>query len=255
MQVPELRNGRMQRKKLTKRFVLQGNCPNCDARLVLKDNEILQRMDQCPGCQKGFAIPGRLRDSLQATLAEEKEAAAARQREKQALLDAKALEQEEAAQAERLRAEKQAQVAAERRQRLLAAEARYSSMIVSTGDIHEPYDIIGPVYFSVSNKGLFFNALGDLVTKYQKKLQQMSHNETMTGISMDWGFMYGQLTVGQSQFDSAFFVSVEELKRRADRIGGDAIIFMRQDIDIDTTGMQYFYLQMYGTAVRLRKEG
>jgi uncharacterized protein YbjQ (UPF0145 family) len=56
-------------------------------------------------------------------------------------------------------------------------------------------------------------------------------------------------------FDSAFFVAVEELKLRAARIGADAIVHMRQDIDMDTSGMQYFYLQMYGTAVRLLRNG
>ena len=30
----------------------------------------------------------------------------------------------------------------------------------------------------------------------------------------------------------------------------DAIVGMRQDIDLDTAGWQFFYLQMYGTAVR-----
>lgn len=36
-------------------------------------------------------------------------------------------------------------------------------------------------------------------------------------------------------------------------MGADAIIGMRQDIDMDTNGFAYFYLQMYGTAVKLRK--
>ncbi|MFM7922922.1 MAG: heavy metal-binding domain-containing protein, partial [Planctomycetaceae bacterium] len=57
----------------------------------------------------------------------------------------------------------------------------------------------------------------------------------------------------QSQFDSAFFVAVQELKSRAGRVGGNAIVHMRQDIDIDTDGMQYFYLQMYGTAVKVKQ--
>ena len=35
-------------------------------------------------------------------------------------------------------------------------------------------------------------------------------------------------------------------------IGGDAIVAMRYDIDVDTTGIQHFYLQMYGTAVKLK---
>ncbi len=35
-------------------------------------------------------------------------------------------------------------------------------------------------------------------------------------------------------------------------LGADAVIAMRQDIDLDTEGFQFFYLQMYGTAVRFK---
>ena len=42
----------------------------------------------------------------------------------------------------------------------------------------------------------------------------------------------------------------QELKKRAALLGADAIVAMRQDIDLDTTSFQIFYLQMYGTAVK-----
>ena len=32
----------------------------------------------------------------------------------------------------------------------------------------------------------------------------------------------------------------------------NAIISMRQDIDLDTNSFQFFYLQMYGTAVKFK---
>ena len=35
-------------------------------------------------------------------------------------------------------------------------------------------------------------------------------------------------------------------------LNADAIIGLKQDIDLDTTGFQYFYLQMYGTAVKFK---
>ncbi|MPN44539.1 hypothetical protein SDC9_192104 [bioreactor metagenome] len=66
----------------------------------------------------------------------------------------------------------------------------------------------------------------------------------------DWGFLYGEWSVGQSDFEKAFFIATEELKKRGEMVGADAIIGMRQDIDMDTTGFAFFYLQMYGTAVR-----
>lgn len=68
----------------------------------------------------------------------------------------------------------------------------------------------------------------------------------------DWGFLYGEFSVGQGDFEKAFFVAVQELKKRAIIVGADAIICMRQDIDLDTNAFQYFYLQMYGTAVKFK---
>jgi len=67
----------------------------------------------------------------------------------------------------------------------------------------------------------------------------------------DWGFLWGEFSVGQSDFEAAFFVAVEELKKRASMMGANAIIGLKQDIDLDTNSFQYFYLQMYGTAVKL----
>ena len=69
---------------------------------------------------------------------------------------------------------------------------------------------------------------------------------------MDLGWLYGEFSVGQNEFDKAFFIAVEELKKRAARMGADAVIGMRQDIDLDTNAFTYFYLQMYGTAVKFK---
>ena len=59
-------------------------------------------------------------------------------------------------------------------------------------------------------------------------------------------------TAGQNDFDKAFFIAVQELKSRASILEADAIVSMRQDIDLDTNGFQHFYLQMYGTAVKFK---
>jgi uncharacterized protein YbjQ (UPF0145 family) len=45
---------------------------------------------------------------------------------------------------------------------------------------------------------------------------------------------------------------VRELEKKAIKMGADAVIGMRQDIDLDTVNFQYFYLQMYGTAVKFK---
>ena len=126
-------------------------------------------------------------------------------------------------------------------------------MIVTTGDIREDYDVVGPIYFQVSNKGLFGSALSRLVTQYQEQIKKMKSAGTISQDRSDWGFLYGEWSVGQSDFEKAFFIAVEELKKRAEMVGADAIIGLRQDIDLDTNGFAFFYLQMYGTAVKLKR--
>ena len=125
-----------------------------------------------------------------------------------------------------------------------------SNVLVTTGDINRVYEILGPVYFQVSNKGVFGSALSSLVKKYKDQIASMKKQGTMSQERSDWGFLYGEWSVGQSDFEKAFFVATEELKKRGEMVGADAIICMRQDIDMDTNGFAYFYLQMYGTAVR-----
>jgi len=125
-----------------------------------------------------------------------------------------------------------------------------SDIIVTTGDLKRDYEVIGPVYFQVSNKGIFSSALSVLVTQYSKELQQLKNNGALSEERSDWGFLYGEYSVGQSDFEKAFYIAIQELKKRAAILHADAIISMRQDIDLDTNGFTFFYMQTYGTAVR-----
>ena len=127
-----------------------------------------------------------------------------------------------------------------------------NNIIVTTGDLKQDYEVIGPVYFQVSNKGLFSSALSKLVDKYQTEIKKMKASGQLGQDKSDWGFLYGEWSVGQNDFDKAFYVATQELKTRAAMLGADAIICMRQDIDLDTNGFTYFYLQMYGTAVKYK---
>ena len=126
-------------------------------------------------------------------------------------------------------------------------------IIVSTGDIDRPYEVLGPIYFQVSNKGLLGSSLDRLKSQYVSEIQNMKARGTMSQARADWGFLYGEYSVGQNDFEAAFFIATEELKKRAKRVGADAVICMRQDIDIDSNGFAYFYLQMYGTAVKFKE--
>lgn len=126
-----------------------------------------------------------------------------------------------------------------------------SDIIVTTGDLKRDYEIIGPVYFQVSNKGVFSSTLSKLVKKYESELDQLKKEGQAPDVESDWGFLYGEFSFGmQNDFDKAFFIAVKELQKRAGLIKADAIIGMRQDIDMDTNQFHSFYLQMYGTAVK-----
>ncbi len=122
---------------------------------------------------------------------------------------------------------------------------------VTTGDLKRDYEIIGPVYFQTSNKGLFGNGpLKELKRKHGDLMKDLKKQGQDSETKADWGFLYGEWNAGQNDFDSAFFCATQELRIRAERLGGDAVISMRQDIDMDTNAFTYFYLQMYGTAVK-----
>jgi len=127
-----------------------------------------------------------------------------------------------------------------------------NKIIVTTGDLKNDYDVIGPVYFSVSNKGLFGSQLGTLIKKYKVDIEALKKEALMSPEKTDWGVLWGEFSAGQNDFDKAFYIAVQELKSRAAILNADAIVSMRQDIDLDTNGFQYFYLQMYGTAVKFK---
>jgi hypothetical protein len=131
-----------------------------------------------------------------------------------------------------------------------------TNIIVTTGDLKQGYEIIGPVYFQVSNKpeGLSESTLSEYKKEYTKEIEQLKISAearaTRAGIPK-YGCAFGKWCLGQSNFEIAFFIAVEELKKRAAMLDADAIIFMRQDIDLNVETYQFFHLQMYGTAVKL----
>lgn len=140
--------------------------------------------------------------------------------------------------------------AAEAKQKAVEYRQKVNAVIVTTGDLKDNYEIIGPVFFQVSNKGIFSSTLRELVNKYSAEIEEMKNHALMSERRSDWGFLWGEYSVGQNDFEKAFFVATQELKKRAVMLGGDAVVSMRQDIDLDTSGFQYCYLQMYGTVVK-----
>lgn len=127
----------------------------------------------------------------------------------------------------------------------------FFDVIVTTGDLKQDYEIIGPVYFQLSNKAFFQSEFRKYEEKHKRWLGEHQRSGLMQNSRTGWSRYFGEMAVGESQFSKAFFIAVQELKLQTHMVGGDAIVAMRQDIDLDTTGVQGFYLQMYGTAVKL----
>lgn len=125
---------------------------------------------------------------------------------------------------------------------------------VTTEDIKEKYEIIGPVFFQISNKGIFLTTIKTYSKKYATEIKNLRDSGKMDPVIGDVGALWGEPSVGQGYFEQAFYIATQELKRKAALLGANAVIGMRMDIDLDTNGFQYFYLQMYGTAVKMINE-
>lgn len=150
-------------------------------------------------------------------------------------------------------------------------EQKLKKAFVTTGDLKEDYEVIGPVFFQINDAG-GGKVFQQYRSKYQKEINSLysmgldSGDRTSTVESASLFLnalnivMYGQsdqTLLGLSgnahrNFDVAFLIAVEELKLRAVMMGGDAVICMRHDFDLDTNGWQHFYLQMYGTAIKFK---
>lgn len=119
-----------------------------------------------------------------------------------------------------------------------------SKIPVTTCDIKEDYEIISPIYIRITNRDGQYSEL-------EKKHNALLESKNSSGqLSEDKEDLFTLLFMSGSEhvFEKAFFIAVEELKERAFRIGADAIVGMKYDMDLDING--FFYLQMYGTAIK-----
>ena len=130
---------------------------------------------------------------------------------------------------------------------------KVKGIVVTTGDLHQDYEIIRPIFFQVSNKGFFSNKFTKLSEKYSAELKNLEQSGKSVLGELAMGLFLNEWSASEDNFEKAFFIATEELKRKALMLGGDAVINMKQDIDLDTNGFQFFYLQMYGTAVKIKR--
>lgn len=125
---------------------------------------------------------------------------------------------------------------------------KYTGIIVTTENIDQKYQIIGPVNYQISNESIFF--IDEISVKIKEYVTSMSEMQK-AGVKFDmddWGILYRSCLEGSQQFEQAFYIAVQELKKKAVLLGANAIVGMKQNIDYDKNR---FMLQVYGTAVKL----
>ena len=117
-------------------------------------------------------------------------------------------------------------------------------VVVTTGDLGEAYRVIRPVYFSISNRN---KMLDQTAAKFGIPMDGSGTPELALAVFAN----YAQ--INWTAFPAAFEVCVEGLRRACVAVGGDAVVAMRQGVDLGegTSGVPFFYMQMYGTAVKL----
>ena len=119
------------------------------------------------------------------------------------------------------------------------------NVIVTSGDLRGAYQIIRPISFRISNIGY----LSSMFSNYRKHYFEEVYSLKKQGAVTE-DLLYAEWILGQNEYEAAFFIATEELKKRAEMLGANAIIYFRQNTDLDseTNG---FCLYLYGTAVRL----
>lgn len=142
---------------------------------------------------------------------------------------------------------------------------RLREIPVTTTDLPIEYDVIAPIIYNTTNRGIWGSSYAKLKERYLSNpfKQLLVKPEKQSFISGNFGtFLLSTLDgsatfeggVGQGEFDNAFYYCVAEMKLRCAQMGGDAIVGLKMDYDLDTVNFGAFYLQMYGTVVKFKNK-
>lgn len=125
-------------------------------------------------------------------------------------------------------------------------------ILITTGDIEQKYQLLGPVFYHISNKGLFSNQLAKLIKKHNEDIQKFN-SQGGSFYDSDWSIVYGSHYLqNNDEQEAAFIISLRELSSKAENLGADAVINMRCDIKFEVSGFQGFSLHIFGTAVKFQ---
>lgn len=120
-----------------------------------------------------------------------------------------------------------------------------ANVIVTSGDIRSEYQIIRPISFRISNKGLLSSQFNSYRQYYFEEISSLKKQ----GIVTD-DVLYADWILHRGEFEAAFYIATEELKKHAEMLGANAIIYLRQNTDLEPE-TNAFFITLCGTAVKV----
>jgi len=120
-----------------------------------------------------------------------------------------------------------------------------AQVVVSTTMISEPFSVLAPVYSLATNN---HRQLDSAARKLGINVKSTTDFEIMAAL------FTGDSSANYQAFPIAWTVCIEQLKRQAASLGGDAVVGVRMEFETDRSGvgLSHFTMHAYGTAVRRR---
>ena len=150
----------------------------------------------------------------------------------------------------------------ERRQRIGQMEERERArreelvrifqIAVTTGDVKQDYAIIGPVCSQIHNRTIHPNEFNRKLQQYHRDISDILSKGLLSQMGNDYSWLYGSQTGEDCLLEIGSLIAMQELKKRGRSMGADAIICMRQNMNVDMGNPNNFSLQMYGTAIKYK---
>ena len=148
------------------------------------------------------------------------------------------------------------------------SQSRPDQILVTSGDLRAPYDVVGMVCFTVGTRGEMRNTFESLKVGIAHKLstakskgqlsKAASVGQFIGGLGIDsagdigLAGQYAGASFNSRDLELAFHIAVNQLQLRASYLNANAIVAFRYDIDFDSNAnVINFMATAFGTAVRL----
>lgn len=147
-----------------------------------------------------------------------------------------------------------------------SSQIRPDQILVTSGDLRAPYEVVGMVCFTVGTRGEMRNAFESLKKSMAYKLAQSkgqiskatSVGQFIGGVGFDSAGdvaltgQYAGASFNSSDLEIAFHIAVNQLQLRASYLNANGIVAFRYDLDFDSNAnVLNFMATAFGTAVRL----